>query len=425
MVCNWSKTLTPRLVGNAGQTKTLWEANFVSSFSLAQTVVDQNVLNRTYEIIEPLNNDHLQIAAKIGAKIGSGIHGTLINRPTGGDVDEDGKLWIASYQSQLHRLNDSFEVDFTPNIAFQPPASGDGIGYLLDMSLTKDGSRLILATSYGHHCVKVYNRDTGALISTIGVPNSRGDLIDGKLWNPHSACRLANGNVVVSGYNGKGPNSTRSGTISEWDVSTPIATLVATRLEYSDDGLSAVGASKINQPMRMIWNAGRTHLWTVEYNTGKILRIDPATWQVSDVIQTPTGFTTIRNSYGLAEMSDGTIVIASNAAKMIIGIDPVSKSVAFTIDPELYGGTNNAMRGVFEIEPGYLAWSDYTQSKMFAVCTGEVVIPYQQPSIPAGWEIHPGQLAPHIDPATWTATVSPYEIADKSGPEEVLLRKSA
>ena len=238
--------------------------------AIARTTIGDG---RDYRIINPVNSDHELIAERIGAQISRTIQGTPINRPTGGQYDEDGNLWIGQYAEQFRRLNSSLEVDFTPDIALLEPQSSDGTRYHQDVSITTDGSKLILAASYARHCVRVYNRDTGELISTIGEPNIRGDIADNRLNLPHSAIRLANGNIAVSSSQGDGPNTTGNrGSISIWDVSTPTATLVQAVMEGGDDFLSAVGTNKIFRPMKIMW-AQDGNVLISEFQRQRILRV--------------------------------------------------------------------------------------------------------------------------------------------------------
>ena len=390
---------------------------------------DAGTRDKAFRIIAPQNDDHLAVAEKIGKKIAIGIQGNRINRPTGGQIDENGKLWIANFSSQIQQLNDGFNVDFTPNIVYQNPATagGDGIAWLIDMSVTTDGSALILAASWNGHCVRVYNRETGALISTIGVPGGAGRPIDGRLQNPHSALRMPDGTIAVSSYNTTNLDNNLRGGISLWDITTPTATLVSEAMYPSDSGISAVGTTIIRNPTRLIWDATNPgHALIFEYFSGKIVRVDTAAnWQIVDIITAPVGVTDMRNSFGLAQMADGTLVVASNVAKKIIGIDPVTKSLVFEIDPENYGASNTQMRGVFEIEPGYIAWSDNQTAAIYVVCVEDVSIPYGPPEIPAGWDIITQFVPDYLDTNTFIAEARPDQIADRSVQIPLLITKAA
>jgi len=389
-------------------------------FNLSQ-IVESNTL-KDWEVISPVDNSHEATVALIGPRIGRSIHGNLFHYVTGGQYDEDGKLWISSYYAQMQRLNSSLEVEFTPNIAYQAPSSGEGTAYLQDMSLTTDGSKLLLAVSYAHHCVKIYDRDAGTLISTIGIPNGSGNIADGRLRNPHSAIRLTNGNIVVSSYNGFGSNSTNHGSISEWDVSTPIATLVATRMEFLT-GTSGVGNNIVYRPMRIFIDKDDTNiLWISEYGRGKILKVNMTTWLTEEVFTHPIGVSTIASSYGLCQMVDGTIVAASNSAKRIVGINPTNHEMVFDIDTTNYGASANGMRGVFEFSPGYIAWADWTTQLIYISKVANVDVQYQTPSIIDGWEVEQSLFPESMD-ANYVMSVKDHEITSKVQPVAIMSRK--
>lgn len=378
---------------------------------------------RDWEIIAPVDDSHMGIVDEIGPKIGRAFHGPLMHYVTGGQLDESGALWIASYYAQMQRLNGALEVDFTPNIAYQAPARGNGIAYLQDMSLTTDSSKLLLAVSYAHHCVKVYDRETGQLISTIGIPNGAGNIADGRLYNPHSALRLSNGNIVVSSYNGRGDGATNHGSLTEWDVSTAQATLVATRMAFVSGGQSAVGTNIVYRPMRIIWDNDGTHIWVSEYGRGRILKVNIQTWITEDILNAPSGVGTIGGSYGLTQLQDGTIVVASNSKARIVGINPVTKAEVFTIDPADYGASQVGLRGVFEIKPGYIAWADWNTQAIYVTRVADVTIQFAAPSVPSGWQIEGGTLPDYLDADTYQASARPFEVAQMSKPIPILKRE--
>jgi len=379
--------------------------------------------NKDWQTIAPVSAEHEAVYNKLGPRIGRSIQGNLMHYATGGMKDENGDLWISSYYQQVHRLTPGLEIDYTPAIDYQAPASGDGVAYLQDMCVTTDGSELILACSYGHHCVRVYNRNTGALISTIGVPNGTGALDAGRLDNPHSALRLPNGNIIVSNYNGDVSGTTNRGHITEWDISAPVATFVASRMDFSHNGgVSEVGSSAIYGPMRIIWDNDSSHIWVSEYRRARILKIDPTTWQTVDIIHTPTGSPSIGNSFGLCQMEDGTLVVAANAGRKVIGINPETKAVAFIIDPAEYGGSANTMRGVFEIEPGFIAWSDWSTQMIYVSAVGDYSVQYEAPEIREGYEI---VNMPAGMTADFTMTVPVKSIMDNVTPVHILSQKAA
>ena len=391
-------------------------------FRLTDQIVGQG---RDWQVIQPANTDHEALSAAIGAKIGRTIQGTLMHYVTGGAFDEDGNLWISSYYNKMHRLNEQLQIDYTPDIAYESPDAGDGTAFLQDMSVTKDGSRLLLAVSYGRHCVRVYSQDDGALISTIGVPGQNGNISDGMLWNPHSAVRLANGNIIVSSYNGFGESATNHGTITEWDVSTPAAQLVATRMEFVGDGVSTVGTNKIFRPMRMILDKDDPAvIWISEYGRGKILKVDTSSWVTVDIINPPTEVLDIRNSFGLTQMSDGTMVVASNIRQKIIGINPVTKEQVFEIDPKSYGSSGSQMRGVFEISPGHIAWADWSTQLIYCAQAARFDIAYVPPTVQPGWEVERLNLPDWLDPDDFVARdVRAIDVDQRSAPVLVAIRR--
>lgn len=381
--------------------------------------------DKAWQIAEPQNEDHLDVTAMAGPIIGRSIQGNSFHYPTGGQRDEAGKLWISNYYAQIHQVNEDFAIDFTPDITYQAPASGDGVAYLQDMSLSLDGSKLILAVSYGHHCVKVYDRDTGDLISTIGVPNGRGNVDQNRLWNPHSAVKLSGDRVAVTSYNGFAPGANNHGSVTVWDISTPTATLDEAGMGFYDGGISAVGTNKIHRPMRMIQDKDNPdHVWISEYTRGKVLKVDTTTWQTIDIINSPPDTTTINNSYGLAQMSDGTIVVASNAARKIYGINPDTKLREWEIRPENYGLADNSMRGVFELSPGWVAWASWGDQLIAVTKVGQTEIPYSQIEVPEGWAIAGTYPEGILDLNSFSSSAYPHEIASKSSPIAILLEKN-
>ena len=173
----------------------------------------------------------------------------------------------------------------------------------------------------------------------------------------------------------------------------------------------------------MIWGADGNVL-IAEYVSGRVIRVDPATWQTVEVYNAPSGVDSMATCFGICEMSNGTIVVASNTAKKIIGIHPENKTLEFEIDPTLYGGTSSSMRGVFELEPGLICWADYTNQLMYATSVGGVEVQHQVPTIPTGWELDLTTWAAYIDHNTFVATVDASEIESKIVTQNALIRKS-
>ena len=268
---------------------------------------------------------------------------------------------------------------------------------------------------------QVYNRDTGELISTIGEPSTLGNVADGRLRNPFSALLLDNGNVLVSCYNGAGDNGATLGTISEWDISTPSATLVRV---VTQGGNSIVGSNLINRPSSMVFtDDNKTHVWAVSYVQGLILKLNIETGEVEEIITSPTG-ADIRQSFGFALMQDGNMLIASRFADLIYIIDPVSKALVATLDPSLYGATTVDLRGVFEFSEGIIGFCDWTTQILYLGAIDKVSVQYTTGFIPAGWEVERSTLPPEMS-EDFIMTVDAPDIETRIVPMEFLTRKIA
>lgn len=379
---------------------------------------------RHYEIIGTINDDHLAVADTIGARIGDSIQDP-ITQPVGGMRDENGDLWIACDNSPMRRMTDGLEIEFTPAITVENAQNGDGIDDLIDMSMATDGSGWLLPCSWTDDVCRVYDRDTGQLISTIGVPGAAGNIEDGRLTNPHSALRLSNGNILVSSFNGEGnPAASANGSITEWDVSTETATLVAVRLLASGNQISAVGLNVIQSPAKMIFdNDDPNSIWVSEYDRGRVTKIDTTNWLVSDIIEAPSGVPEMRRSYGLCQMQDGTIVVSPSLGRRVYGINPITKALVFEITPELYGSQSNNFRGLFEIEPGVIAWTDWSSQHIYSAPISDIQVEYEEPPVPTAWEIIEERLPQGFDLTTRTLTIPPYDVGRIPDEIVVLLRR--
>ena len=379
---------------------------------------------RDWQIIKPLNDDHLAIAAKTGLRIGNVLNVGSVSDATGAAYDEEGRLWIVSFNNfGPRRLNENLEVDLVPPITYGTSSTtNDWVRWQNNLSMTDDGTKLILACNYTGDCVRIYQRESGELLSTIGIPGAGGNLDAGRVNSPHSAIRLPNGNIVVSCFQARGPGATGDGSISEWDVSTPIATLVATHMQFdaAQAGQSAVGNNQVFRPMEMFWDPDQQHVWISEYGRGRILKVDTNTWSTVELFESATGGADLRDSYSVALFSNNVVAAAPNRSGRIAGLDRDTRQQVWEIDVVKYTGNSvPALRDCFEIEPGFAAWFDTTANGMFVAPIEPIVIPYEPITLEPGFAVETSNLPGNFDIETFELTVQGYEL-DQVGPLVIL-----
>jgi len=382
-----------------------------------------NGIGKNWEMISPVDSTWQETRDMVGVQISRTIQGTSIYYPTGMMRDENGDVWLSNYlTAPVVKLNAELEVDTISAITYQVPTTGDGTRGLLDCSITTDGSDLVLAVSWQYHCARVYNRTTGALISTIGIPGSNGIPTAGKLWNPHSAIRLPSGNILVSSYNGIESNSAQHGSISEWDVSTAVATLVAVHTEAGTTPYDPqVGTNKTYRPTRMVVDSDdSTKIWVSLFTQGYIVRIDTATWLIDDIITSPSGTTSIAQSYGLAESSTGDLIVSSNIAGKIYGINKTDKTLSWEVDVTNFQVPSNSLRGVMEWEPGFVAFAHWSGQAIYIAKTAPEDVQYEVPTIPPNWNLVPTNLPGELNTDTWILSADPHKLDSSVIPYSIL-----
>ena len=339
---------------------------------------------RDWEIINPVDQTHIDIANSIGPKIGGDIQGAEFNSPSSIKYDDEGNLWVLNYLQRVHRLTESLEVDYSVVVYEVPSLTNTGTRNCFDFTLDRlsDGTPIVIMPSWSYHCVRVYNRDTGELLTTIGVPVSAGNLDAGRLQNPFSGLLLPNDNILVSSYNGADAagNSTL-GTISEWNLS---GELVETHFV---GGVSNVGSSFIDRPASLVYaNDEKTHYWAVSYTDAIIAKVNTSTHLIEDIITSPTD-ADIGQSFGLSVKADGNLIISSRRSDRIYIINVETKALINTINPLEYGAQSPDIRGVLELVDGCIAWADGTSRLIYFSTPSTVAIQYNVPDVPDGWEI--------------------------------------
>lgn len=364
--------------------------------------------NRDWEVIAPLNNNHKMLGSALGAKISREIHGAAIYYPVGLSKNAGGNIVVANYYAQPQVFDASGNHLATLPITYQDATQGDGIRYLFGVTIDHASGK-IAACSWARGMCRVYT-SAGALLFSIGVWGSNGNVADGKLTYPRTAVWLPNGNLLVVSYGGVGDGCTNQGHVTEYDGNT--GALVATRLGYFSNGQAYVGSNDILRPIDAVIDPDdSTKLWVSVYGRTKIARVDMSTWKIEEVY---TGqYNNIAAPYGLCIASDGTIVVCSHTHKSLVGINPIDHSIMFDFDLEEALGFTTA-RDVIEIGAGRYAVAGYDTHEIAFVQPGNVVVPYTAPTVASGWEIAAEFLPSAFDLATAELTISSGQLDDVS-----------
>ena len=211
------------------------------------------------------------------------------------------------------------------------------------------------------------------------------------------------------GSYGQGINGTGSGHVSEYDQT---GAFVASRLEFSGDGESAIGTNIVNQPTRIKFDpSDNDYVWVAEYE-GRLLKVKVEDWLVKDMIFCPGGLESFCFLWdgNIASPSVGAIAIASLDLGGVAIVDPKSKELLDVLDP--YGvGATREVRDVVELEPNFLAvtcWSNRIRDR------GAYILPrknyfevnYEPPMIRDGYELARDRLPLGYDPEINSLAVS-------------------
>jgi|GEM_PF-4054945 len=292
-----------------------------------------------------------KVSRKIKKKIVSPLaNGAITFKRVGDD------LYLTSYYGNILKVTNDLAICGQLPIAYEDPTSdNEGIAYVRGIDF--NGENLVALVSQARHLVRIYDRNLGgAPVAEIGEFNSVGNVRNNRLNEPRDCLFLEGGNLLVVNRFGLGATGTGSGHVSEYD---PSGAFVASRLEFSADGESAIGKNIVRQPTKIRTDPNEAgFLWISEYG-GRILKVAKDSWLVTDMI-----YSSNQHDLGSLEsfcfLSSGFIAIASINFGGIVIVDPITKQVISTVDPTCVGATRE-VRDVVELEDGFLGvttWSN-------------------------------------------------------------------
>ncbi|MDJ0652498.1 MAG: hypothetical protein QNJ27_05795 [Simkaniaceae bacterium] len=358
-----------------------------------------NTTVKTWLRVNRIDSSHLEVFKKLGVKVSPKT--SKLKRPTGLGLDSSGRLGAINYYGGLNFFNSDYSTHSVFPVSYQTPlTNNEGIAHSMGFEVNPDGKCAI--ASWGKHCVRVYDA-TGKLLFTIGVPNARGHVADGKLWNPRRATWLPNGNLAVCSYYGFGEGSKNHGHITEYSGSS--GELIATRLGFYDNGQSEVGSNVVYRPIDFKLDRNDSKIaWISEYGRGKILKVDLESWRVTDIIYAPNG-TTFDSPWGICTTKDNQVVVASIKQQSILVVNIEDKKLYREIQPTSFG-TGVDVRDIVEVEQGYLAYSEWgTGSVSVASIEGVLEVQFEQLRLPEDSTIELELIPDEFDPQTSKYTI--------------------
>ena len=331
-----------------------------------------------------IGNEHLIAKDKIAKKLVYPVtNGSISFRRFGED------LYLANFYGKSLKIENNLQISGQLPMRYQDPKiDNQGIAYVRSLDFFQDETvDLVALVSSQRHLVRIYNRSGGDPLAQIGQYAKPGDVADNKLSSPQDCLFLPNGNLLIVSRNGKGANGTGNGHVSEYDRT---GTLIATRLEFSGDGESAMGKNIIYQPSQIKFDPKDSdYIWVSELR-GRLLKVNLTSWLVEDMILSVSGCD-ISQLESFCFLSDGQIAIVSISQGAIGIIDPQTRELIECLDPSTIGATRE-VRGVIELEPGFLGftcWSNRGRDRgAYIVPINKTVeVTYEPLVIPENYEL--------------------------------------
>ena len=353
-------------------------------------------MSRDYRIwkqVKKLNNNYLDWAQKIGVRLSHELNnGTeMINSPVAFGIDPtNGQKYLANYYQRTGLITDNLAYEgYLPFAYEEPNDSNHGIAYVRNLDFDSESSRVALVSQF-RQIVRIYDKTREAPpIAQIGVFNSAGQAIDGKLYEPYDCLFLPDGNLIISSHRGNGATTTskkNQGHVSEYDHN---GNFVSTLLEHQKDGIAKIGNNICRNPKRIRLDLTDSNFLWISDNSG-VLKFNLTSKVIEDIVQAPTGING-GSVKSFCFLSDGNMAVLSEALPGVYVINPETKELVTAIDVRQYGGTEQ-VRDILELEPGLLAvtcWAAMTRNRVVvAVPINEIFsIPYSPLEIPENYEV--------------------------------------
>lgn len=383
---------------------------------------------------ENINKTWLEaVAASNVADIKAEFGNKLSYRLFGGQVYSPRGLWKDPITNEFYLAQESTKgrkftydgknfniiADFGPEYG-TPTTTNTLVASVWQIDATADK---MLHCMYGRHAVRVYDRTTNALLSTIGNFTA-GTPEEGKVQNPSRAYFLPNGNVIVVSYNGNAGAGVRAGSLTEWNISTPIATLVAVRMHggTSTSDISAVGKNVCFGALSaFIDRNDKTKIWLVEHQLGNsLLRADISTGIVDRKFVASDPNKHIFNGYVCLQLEDGNIFICSPSSKNALVINQNTGVVEKEI--KINAGD---IYGAFELANGkIILFSSSSYNEGVVIDVDGVGLTYTIPTIPSGWEVAGEYLPEGLNITTGAMNIDYTDIETLKQKLAIPLRRS-
>ena len=373
---------------------------------------------KTWDVAKLNSNQHEQILSLLSRRV---IKQEGINAPIA--INRDGtQLYIANHYEKIYAFSDDLDISNHLPIDYQNPTdSNTGIAYTFGFAFDSNSDKVAIC-SWSRHVCRVYNKLTGDLLYQIGTYNNAGDAADGKLYYPKNPLWLPSGNLLICSFRGTGIDGANAyGHVTEYDATT--GAVVETWLKYSPD-VSHLNHDVVKYPIKILLDSIDSNiLWVAEYYRGRLLKFDITTKLVVDFIVAPIGYS-FNLLWTFCFLSNGTIAIASQETGLIVGMNPTTKQVVFTIDVRQFGISAD-IRDIIELQPGYLAvatWSavdNVDRAVRVVPIAKEIVLTYTMPETPEGYEIAAEKLPTNFNASTGQAL---YNVSClHQAPSEILI----
>ena len=358
---------------------------------------------KTWDVATIIGNEQETILSLLSRKVAKQDG---INAPVA--MSRDGsQLYVANHYDKIYAFSNELDISYHLPVNYENPTDPNtGIAYTFGFAFDPNSDKVAIC-SWSRHICRIYNKLTGELLYQVGLYNDAGDAIDNKLYYPKNPLWLPNGNLLVCSFRGVGVDGTNAyGHVSEYDATT--GTLVGSCLKYSED-LSHLNRDVVKYPIKILLDPTDNNiLWVAEYYRGRILKFDLTTKLIVDFIIAPIGYN-FDLLWTFCFLSDGNIAIASQSTGLIVVMNPVTKQIISSIDVRQFGISAD-IRDVIELQPGYLAVSTWSAVDNIDRCVRivpiakEIVLTYNMPETPEGYEIAAEKLPTNFNPETGTAT---------------------